>query len=145
MKVRIGRYHPEVYSVGDLHASIVSFSAGEHGQREAGEYAFWTAWLREAVEERRKVTARAQVGLDAGERFRRMGMEMRNASSASDRKEYRVIWEKMLRRGANVERVEPSSLEAVRYWLERHPQDSPFVQWGWIGGEMLTAGDLIVT
>ena len=81
---RVGRYEVEVRRMN--YPTLWHFSSGEHGRKEAGIYAFWTAVL--ARKARRKISGRALATLPPGDRFDRMRREMRGARAA-DRAAYR--------------------------------------------------------
>jgi hypothetical protein len=109
-------------------ATLVPFAAGAHGKKEAGVYAFWTAMLQQPVKldgkTRKRIFGRAKIGLSAGDRFDRMRLEMKTDRSAEDRRIYRKFWYLLLRKGANVRYVRPSTLKEVRAWMKSHQTDA---------------------
>ena len=125
MLARIGSY---VVPVRGKWATLVTFWAGEHGRKDCGEYAFWTARLKHPVVRTtggrsRRVIGRALVGHSAGDRFDRMSREMRTAKSKEAREANRELWERILRKGQNVAYVRPSTLAEVRRWADSHESD----------------------
>ena len=140
MHTRIGRY---TIPVRCKWATLVTFWSGEHGKRDCGEYAFWTALLRRPVEVerrlRRRIFGRALVGEPVGDRFDRMQLEARSLKQRpAARKAYRVSWERVLREGRNVKFVRPSTLKEVKRWMESHESDAEYASnIARIGGKMV--------
>lgn len=110
----------------------MTFSSGEHGEDEAGEYAFWVAVLKRKVKldstYRMQIFGRAKVGLDAGDRFSRMAQEQRFAKSKADRQVYRKFWNDLMKRGANVQHIRPAMYQEIKVWLDSHKKDSPYIK-----------------
>jgi hypothetical protein len=124
METKIGRNHVPVR--GNW-ATLVPFAAGAHGKKEAGVFAFWTAVIGPVKldgKTRKRIFGRAKVGLSAGDRFDRMRFEMKSARDADDRRIYRRFWYLLLRKGANVRYVRPSTLKEVRAWMKSHQADA---------------------
>ena len=113
--VKIGKKKIPVVEV----KTIAVFSAGRMGKSEAGVYHFWAAVCIDG----KKTTAvfgRALNKLDAGERFRRIGLETKIAATASDRKEYSKLWKKL----SGVVYVRPATVMEVTRWISSHEEDS---------------------
>lgn len=117
----VGRHEVPVRRVND--PTLWYFSSGEHGRKEAGVYAFWTAVL-----EKGKLCGRALVTLPPGERFDRVRIEMRTAHLASDREAYARYWNLRLRKGAGIRFIRPASHREVKKWMDAHPKDARFAK-----------------
>ena len=98
------------------------FTSGEHGRKEAGIYAFWSAVLGA-----RKLCGRALVTLPPGDRFDRIRGALRSGPAA-DRKAYAHHWNVLLRKGAAIRYIRPASPREVRRWMDAHPKDARFAQ-----------------
>jgi hypothetical protein len=133
-------------------ASIVTFWSGEHGKKEQGDYAFWTAVLAEPVTfeipadvgkprrttTMRRITGRAQVGYPAGDRFDRMKREMRTANSLSVRRAYRQMWVRAVAKGKNIRFIRPATWPEIARWLKVHDKDRPHADpWMHIDGKLV--------
>lgn len=135
LKTVIGKYEIPVKS---RHATLVHFTGGDGGKHEAGDFAFWTAVLKEPVtvepkngwpERRRKVKkifGRAYVALSAGDRFDRMRVEAKTARTADDRAVYRRMYYECMGAGKNIALVRPTTLLEVRKWMRGHKTDAVF-------------------
>lgn len=84
-----------------------------------GFYAFWTVVNKEG----RVVTARARVGLPAGERFDRMAVELRHSESQNDRIEYAQFFYNIMDSGRAVDYIRPATREEVKRWADSHEDD----------------------
>ena len=122
---QVGRYQVPVRRARFITLGVAK--AGAHGKKEAGDYAFWTAVLKEArycddgvghVRRCTKLTARALAWLPAGDRFYRMSVEMRTLDSA-----YQLLWEGVLGQGSNIAYIRPATLKEVRRWSQAHLAD----------------------
>lgn len=113
-------------------ATILKFSSGEHGKKEMGEFAFWTAVLKKKRRSKdrkrwiRRVTGRAQVGYSAGDRFDRTRFESKTARDQETRDAYHHLWYPVMGSGKNIAYIRPSTLREVRRWLAGHTKDAPF-------------------
>ena len=114
-KVRIGNNRVPVVDG----KTVAVFSAGRMGKEEAGVYHFWTA-ICIKKKQMPTVFGRALSKLDAGERFRRIGVEQKTASTASDRKAYSRMWQTLI----GVVCVRPSTVKEVTKWLDGHEEDA---------------------
>ena len=101
------------------------FSSGEHGRKEAGIYAFWTAVLARKVRGKGKVSGRALVTQPPGDRFDRIRREMREARAA-DRPIYRRIWLELIKGGRGIRYIRPASEHEVQRWMSTHERDARF-------------------
>jgi hypothetical protein len=104
------------------HPTLWYFASGEHGRKEAGVYAFWTA-----VISRRKpkgLIGRALAAEPPGDRFDRIRREMRTARSKADRAAYARHWRELLARGKAIRYVRPSTEREVRKWMKGHEKDA---------------------
>jgi hypothetical protein len=108
------------------YVSLLTFSGGAHGRKERGDYCFWTAVCKKPVDGKRKLTARALAYLPPGERFERIERDMQVAPSAEDRVVYRMLWHRLLREGANIKYIRPSTAKEIRGWLKTHPEDAMY-------------------
>jgi hypothetical protein len=120
---RVGGYEIEVRRMN--YPTLWHFSSGEHGRKEAGIYAFWTAVL--ARKGRRKVSGRALVTQPPGDRFDRIRREMREARAA-DRPAYRRIWLELMKRGRAIRYIRPASEREVSRWMKTHGRDARFAK-----------------
>lgn len=84
------------------------FSAGRHGESEAGDFEFWTIFR-----DRYSYAVRCRAGADPGERFRIMEGE----------EGYERHWEI----AATAKGIRPATQDEVDNWLETHPDDAKFV------------------
>lgn len=134
IKTRIGKRLVEV-KPGQ---SRVIFTAGARGKHERGVFLFWTAVLEKGpYKGRSKVFGRARSTLSPGDRFRRTQKEITTAETASDRKAYARIWEKL----AYVKYVRPSNKTEIIEWMRTHKEDSCFVTSGvTYKGQLIYAG-----
>jgi hypothetical protein len=121
-------------------ASIVQFSAGERGKKEAGIFAFWTAILKVPVKgpERlvKKIIARAKVGLSGTERFDRMAREAILDRNAKNRKIYRFLYSYAMKSGSNVSHIRPSTEREMLKWLSSHKNDAKYALYKSVGGKL---------
>jgi len=103
--------------------TVAVFSAGRIGKSEAGVYHFWTATC---IQKKTTPTVfgRALSTLDAGERFRRIGMERKTSATAVNRKAYAGMWAKL----AGVVFVRPSTVMEVTKWLNTHEEDAVYLK-----------------
>ena len=103
--------------------TIAKFSAGREGKKEAGIYHFWTA---HCIKKRLTpvVFGRALSKLDAGERFRRIGLERKSAKTAADRKAYAKHWNML----EGVVYVRPATVMEVTRWLITHEEDAIYLK-----------------
>ena len=99
--------------------TLAVFSAGRMGKKEAGVYYFWTAVCIEK-KQMPVIFGRALSKLDAGERFRRIGIEQKSSETAADRKAYAKMWKRL--RGVIC--VRPATIKEVRKWLDSHEEDA---------------------
>jgi hypothetical protein len=53
---------------------------------------------------------------------------MRTARLASDREAYARHWKTLLRKGAGVRFIRPSSPREVKKWMDAHPKDARFAK-----------------
>lgn len=135
LTTRVGKFDVPVKT---RHATLVHFSGGEGGKHEAGNFAFWTAVLKEPVrlEQKdgwprkgrvvRKIFGRAYVSLGAGDRFDRMRIESKTATDAADRRVYRRMYVECMHSGGNIKVIRPSTLKEVCRWMETHESDAVF-------------------
>jgi len=126
---KVGAYR---IPVRGLYATLILFHSGEHGRKEAGWYAFWTAVLKKPVLTRdgtrrfRKVFGRARVGESAGDRLDRMRFEMNHpAQKPQARQAYRRSWLQVLQQGGNIAYIRPSTISEIRHWMKDHKADAP--------------------
>mgnify|MGYP001577503063 FL=1 len=122
---QVGAYQVPVKRARYL--TLGTATGGAHGKKEAGDYAFWTAVLKEprycdlntgSLKRTTKVTARALAWLPAGDRFYRMSVEMVTIDSA-----YRTLWEGVLGQGRNIAYIRPATVHEVRRWAMTHLDD----------------------
>lgn len=99
--------------------TMAVFSAGRAGPQEKGTYRFWTAVCIVGKKEQ-TVFGRALVKLDAGERFRRIGLETKSAATAADRRAYTKFWTYL----QGVVYVRPATVIEVASWLYGHGEDA---------------------
>lgn len=117
------------------YVSLLTFFGGAHGRKERGDYCFWTAVLKERVAGKRKLTGRALAYLPPNERFERIALDMQVAPSAEDRKVYEMLWKRLLKKGANIKCIRPSTAKEIRNWLDTHPEDAEHAaRLGLVGG-----------
>lgn len=118
--------------------TIVQFAGGEHGKREAGDFAFWTLRLKHQVAgERAKknwLIGRASVYLPPGERFCRIQGEANGKRAA---KTYSYLWDTFIERGANIAYIRPSTLREVNRWFATHKSDADRSYRIILGGEIV--------
>ena len=132
------RCYGQVTQVGDYwvpvkQARYVSFAcarSGAHGKKEAGDYLFWTAILKNPIPAQprtcRKVTARALAWLPPGDRFYRMSQELRIMPDMTERAAYGWLWNTVLAGGRNVALIRPATKHEVQGWLKTHQGDNDF-------------------
>ena len=113
-KVKIGK---NIVPVMDG-KTIATFTFGKAGEPDAGTYHFWTAVCiqKRMTDDNGKsplIWGRAKVGLDAGERFRRM----------EGVRGYASCWRTLKR----VVYVRPSTMKEVRSWLDSHEGDADYL------------------
>jgi hypothetical protein len=101
--------------------SIVTFSAGRKGKREAGDFAFWIAVVDRKKCVDRGVIARASLYYSPGERFDRMNRERKKEP------EYNKIW-KFLGGGKKIKHIRPATGKEIYRWMKSHKEDSRFVK-----------------
>ena len=100
---------------------LVAFKGSTAGKD--GIYAFWTAVFKKAVNGKRKVIARARVGLPAGERFERMRIQSKGPGAKGISKEDRAIYARFyaaIGAGANLKCIRPSTGRELAKWLKGH-------------------------
>jgi len=129
--------------VRGVHPSIGVFVTGARGARERGIYCFWTAvlarpWLagyhkRKRARWIRTCTVRARAMQPAGERFERMGREMKTARSVAARREYGVWWEGIFERGQQIAYIRPATFAEMRRWCAGHGADARGLHAAWVG------------
>ena len=120
---RVGRYEVAVRRIN--YPTLWHFSSGEHGRKEAGIYAFWTAVL--ARKTRRRIWGRALVTLPPGDRFDRIRREMREGRAA-DRAAYRRMWRELMQGGRAIRYIRPASEREVHRWMKTHDRDARFAR-----------------
>ncbi len=103
------------------------FSSGEHGPKEAGIYAFWTAVLGTG-KKAKGLCGRALVTEPPGDRFDRIRREMRTARAKADRVAYARQWRELIERGRAIRYLRPSTPEEVRKWMKGHEKDARFAK-----------------
>jgi hypothetical protein len=123
-RTRVGRFEIPVRAAG--RPTLWYFTAGAHGRKEAGVYAFWTAVL--ARTPRKGVTGRALVGHTPGHRFDAIRGASRSARSAADRAAYARYWRDLLKRGKAIRHIRPSTPKEVQKWMRAHEKDAPFAK-----------------
>lgn len=107
--------------VKDAHFySIVTFSAGRKGKREAGDFAFWTAVVDRRKGVDRGVIARASLYYPPGERFDRMNRERKKEPA------YNKTWT-FFGGGKKIKYIRPSTGKEIFRWMKSHREDSRFV------------------
>jgi len=109
-------------SVNDAR-SIVHFVSGARGKKEAGDYAFWTAYGEDRYGDW-KTTGRARVELPPTDRFTRMAREMRTVKSASDRRIYAALY----RRLRSIRGLRAATYREVCAWMTSHKTDAKHVR-----------------
>ena len=130
--IMVGKYIVPIHNF--LFLSIVTFSRGAHGKEERGDFAFWTIVLKRG--KRRRIIARALCVRDAGERFRRIGIEARSAKDADDRFIYAGLWRAM-GAGKNIKFIRPATLHEIKRWMGSHKADAAGVVRASIGGKLV--------
>lgn len=127
---QVGKYQVPVKRARFLTLGVAR--GGAHGKKEAGDYAFWTAVLKEprwcdlntgSLKKVRKMTARALAWLPAGDRFYRMAVEMITLDTA-----YRTLWEGILGQGANILYIRPATATEVHEWARTHLDDKRYLK-----------------
>jgi len=126
---RVGRARVPVLAA--RHVSLVQFSAGAHGRREAGEFLFWTAVLRKRRGAKKRIWGRAYACLSPGDRFDRL------------KREHRRLWAQLLSRGRNIRHIRPSTLAEIIRWMQTHAADARFVSLGLVGGKLVSKARLL--
>lgn len=96
--------------------TIIKFSGGRGGPREAGYYEFWAATGPAG-----KNVARCLLGADPGDRFRRM------EGTAG----YESGW--VIARAAD--RLRPAAASELERWLNTHPDDARYAESGEVSGK----------
>lgn len=117
--VRVGKREIPVVP---LSQTLVTFSAGAHGRKEKGVYAFWhisgeDQWGPWAV------WGRARKGLSPGDRFDRMRIEQLEAKKSATRKAYARAF-KMAQNGSQ---IRPATMREVAGWASTHEDDAQFI------------------
>lgn len=103
--------------------TVVRFTSGAHGRKEAGKYAFWVA-CGAGRDGTWNVIGRARVKLSPGDRFDRMWKEQRNAKKRSVRRAYA----RMVRMMKDINYIRPASKNEVERWIATHQKDSAFIR-----------------
>lgn len=101
---------------------LVKFSAGAHGKREKGTYAFW------AIEGHDQFGPYAFWGrslqkLSPGDRFDRMERERREDKSPSNRRAYA----KAFRLAEAASRIRPATMRELAGWCASHKSDAKWI------------------
>ena len=122
---KVGRHQVPVRDMN--YPTLWHFSSGEHGRKEAGIYAFWTAVLGTG-KKAKGLCGRALATEPAGERFDRIRREMRTARSKADRAAYARQWRVLIARGRAIRYLRPSTAEEVRKWMKGHEKDARFAK-----------------
>ena len=100
--------------------SIVTFSGGRKGKREAGDFAFWCAVVSRKSGIEKCIIARASLYHPPGERFDRMNKERKKEVG------YNSVW-KFLGGGKKIKFIRPATGEEILRWMYSHKEDSRFV------------------
>jgi hypothetical protein len=100
--------------------TIVHFSGGMHGLKEAGRWAFWTV----KGSDKKSLTGRCRPNEDAGKRFR--DMETRPIEKNA--------WLWVIK---YAQHVRPALRKDVSRWLDKHPEDAGFAKSAVVGGKKL--------
>ncbi len=130
---RVGKISVPV--VDAEYATIATFKSGDLGRFERGDYLFWTAVLKkpyhwQGYDGKHKprtmklILGRARTFLPPGDRFDRMRIEMKTDPLKADREIYRKWWYKLLREGANIKFIRPSTKREVGRWMKGHESDA---------------------
>ena len=114
--------------------SIVSFTSGEHGEREKGDYAFWTVVFKKKKEGRDRIIGRAHVSLPPTDRFIRLEHE-KEEGSEEDQQGYSQLWDD-IEQGKNVKHIRPSTIQEINRWMFTHQSDAPYAAIALVGGEL---------
>lgn len=120
-ETKVGKYTVPVCNAKFI--SLVYFSAGARGNKERGQFAFWTAVLKR--KKKNRVWGRSRPILPAGDRFDRMKREKLKAKSKSDRKAYGRMWD-VMGRGRNIRYIRPSTLAEIQKWFKSHASDAKY-------------------
>ena len=112
MKTNVGKYKVQVKNANFL--SIVTFTSGEHGKKERGDFAFWTAILKKRVNKKWKISGRAHLLLPPGDRFDRMKREARTDKNPEDRKIYHQLFHEYMGGGSNVKHIRPATEKDIK-------------------------------
>jgi len=132
IETTIGNY---LIEVRDPHyPSLVFFKKAKGSKDNEGVYAFWSVIGKNG---NRLVTARARVGLHAGERFERINVDIFRAGSLEDRRAYAQFFYDVMDSGKNVGWIRPSSNEEVAKWAKSHEEDFKYAVNIYIGGKFM--------
>lgn len=117
--VKVGK---RAIPVVPLPETLVTFSAGAHGRKEKGVYAFWhisgeDQWGTWAI------WGRARKGLSPGDRFDRMRREQLKAKGAATRKAYA----RSFKLAQNGSQIRPATMREVARWVDTHKEDAKFI------------------
>ena len=141
---RVGKISVPV--VDAEYATIATFSKGDLGRFERGDYLFWTAVLKTkrpwkgyygkwSWRKIQLVLGRARPVLSPGDRFDRMRIEMKTDPNKEDRAIYKKWWYEILDKGANIKFIRPSIKKEVQRWINGHLADAKFLKRLVIGGK----------
>jgi hypothetical protein len=129
VQTKVGKYSVEVRQAE--FGSFVSFSSGERGRHERGDYLFWTAVLKRKIRfgrrKARKISGRAHYLLPPGDRFDRMRLELRTAKDKNARAAYKEMWLGILQEGRNIAYIRPSTAAEIMRWFKTHGSDVRYV------------------
>lgn len=106
--------------------TLLYFSAGVHGKKEAGWYRFWTCHGEDEYGEW-AVIGRARTRLDPGDRFARMAPHRTRKNPPAHQRVYARMF-KLANRSALC--IRPSTEREVARWVASHKKDCAFLSKG---------------